>query len=83
MGWGVITKGCDGNERKRLKGLSVCVEKKRCVCVSKGNSRSCQTATMADGNIEIKLESDTEKEAHSEMERETQRCEQDHRTMKW
>lgn len=57
-------------------------QKERCTRVSKGNSRSCQTATIADGNIEIKLESDTEKEADSEVERETQRCEQAHRTRK-
>ena len=34
---------------------------------------------MADRNIEIKLESDSEKEADSEMEREAQRGEQGHR----
>lgn len=35
---------------------------------------------MADRNIEIKLESDREEKADSEMERETQRGEKDCRT---
>ncbi len=35
---------------------------------------------MADRNVEIKPESDREKEADSEMGRETQRGEQDRRT---
>lgn len=33
---------------------------------------------MADGNIEIKVESDREKEADAEMEREAQRGERGH-----